>query len=30
LIPITGFLFPVIIAVILAPAILNLIDVFLK
>jgi tight adherence protein C len=30
LIPITGFLFPVIIAVVLAPAILNLIDVFLK
>jgi tight adherence protein C len=30
LIPITGFLFPVIIAVILAPAILNLIDIFLK
>jgi tight adherence protein C len=30
LIPLTGFLFPVIIAVILAPAILNLIDLFLK
>lgn len=30
LIPLTGFLFPVIIAVILAPAVLNLIDIFLK
>src|SRR5215212_1039774 len=30
LIPLTGFLFPVIIAVILAPAILNLIDLFLQ
>ena len=29
LIPLTGFLFPVIIAVILAPALLNLIDLFL-
>jgi len=30
LIPLTGFLFPVIIAVILAPSILNLIDLFSK